>query len=676
MNLISAGSGWQWSTVKTRTILLVLITFVIGIWSLALYYSYVTRVEMQTLIGEQQSAAANYIAASVGDEFKERRSALELVANGIDAPLLDKPALVQNYLQQRPILQVLFNTGVFVTRLDGTSIAEMPLIGRVGLNYLDRDHIAAALLKGEATVGKPVVGKAVRAPSFALTVPIRDRHGKVIGAIAGITDLGKPGFLDQITESKYGQTGSYSLLSPKDRLIVTSSRKERVMAVLPARGNIPALDRMLDGYDGNYVVVNAVGSEVVNAARSVPIAGWRLLVSIPTEEAFAPIRGVQRRLLLAALIASLIAGALAWWLLRRQFGNVQLELENEELRQTRSALEAERARYFELYASAPVGYCNTDGQGQIERANQVADATLGATSGALLNRRISDFVSEEDKAAYDRLHRAAVNSDVAQSEELRMVRADGTRFWAALTATRYMEKDALEIRIILSDITAKVEQEQHRLRAEAAHRVALVREVHHRINNSLHGVIGLLGRFAETHPETSTPMRQAIGQVGAISVVHGLRGRGATGAIVLSELIRSIATEVQELWRTSVVLEISTKWHSLTVADDDAVSVAMILNELIVNAVKHGGLDHGRVEVNVRDGPRQGAVRILVSNRGQFPERLAPPDARHGGLGLITALIPRNGAHITRTQQGDTVVTTFELEPPVVCGLQSASTAA
>jgi diguanylate cyclase (GGDEF)-like protein len=312
---VSNGSRWRSS--KTRAILLTFCFFFISIWTLTGYSNFISREEIHLLLSDQQSAIASYVAGGIGAEFKERKAALELIASGIDATLLDKPASVQNYLQQRPILEVLFNTGVFVTRLDGTAIAEVPLIGRVGLNYMDRDHIAAALLKGEAIVGKPVIGKVVRSPSFAMTVPIRDSRGKVIGALAGITDLSKPGFLDLITENKYGKTGGYSLTSTKYRLIITSSDKRRIMEALPERGRLPALDRMLDGYEDTYIAFNALGSEVVITAKSVAVTDWHLVVSIPTEEAFAPIRGAHRRLILVAILISLLAVGLTWWSLGR-----------------------------------------------------------------------------------------------------------------------------------------------------------------------------------------------------------------------------------------------------------------------------------------------------------------------------------------------------------------------
>jgi diguanylate cyclase (GGDEF)-like protein len=366
---------------------------------------------MQRLMGEQQASTASFIVTDIGAEFEDRMNALELMASAMDAPLLDKPASVQSYVEQRPILQILFNNGVFVTRLDGTAIAEAPLIGRVGLNYLDRDHIAAALREGKATVGSPIVSKKVLAPSFAMTVPIRDSQGKVIGALAGITDLSKPGFLNKIMESKYGKTGGYALYSPKDRLVVIASVGRRIMEQLPARGVIPALDRMLDGYEGTYIVINARGSEVMNTAKSIPFADWRLIVTIPTEEAFAPIRDIQQRLLLAAIVLSLLAGALTWWALRRQ------------LSVTLSTNELDRATENLLIANDELAFQN-DEKGKRAAELVVANEEL-AFQNAEKGKRADELVIANVELAYqsdEKAKRAAelvvANVELAKNKEI------------------------------------------------------------------------------------------------------------------------------------------------------------------------------------------------------------------------------------------------------------------
>ncbi len=306
------------NSIKARVTLFTLAIFLLAIWTLVFYVSRMLREDLERLLGEQQFSTVSYMAAEINDELKNRMGALELIAGGIDSGLLDKPADLQKYFEKHQLLQPFFNAGVFVTRHDGTAIAEFPLLGRVGLNFLDRDHIVAALKEGRPTIGKPVIGKSSRAPSFAIVVPIRDAQGKVIGALSGGTDLAKPNFLDRVTQGTYAKTGGYLIIARQHRLIVTAGEKRFIMQPLLPLGKIPLIDRFVDGYEGSGVLVNQLGEDRLASTKGIPLANWYLTVSLPTAEAFSTIRNMQQNLLLVAIFLSLIAGGLTWLLLRHQ----------------------------------------------------------------------------------------------------------------------------------------------------------------------------------------------------------------------------------------------------------------------------------------------------------------------------------------------------------------------
>jgi PAS domain S-box-containing protein len=151
-----------------------------------------------------------------------------------------------------------------------------------------------------------------------MAVPIRDTQGNVIGALAGVTDLAKPNFLDKIETARYGKFGSYLLNAPQYNLIVTASDKSRIMQPLPPPGVNKILDRYIDGFEGYGISVNSRGVEELTAAKRIPAAGWFMGIVIPTEEAFSPIHDMLQSLLLATFLVTLTAGALTWWMLRRQ----------------------------------------------------------------------------------------------------------------------------------------------------------------------------------------------------------------------------------------------------------------------------------------------------------------------------------------------------------------------
>lgn len=218
----------------------------------------------------------------------------------------------------------------------------------------------------------------------------------------------------------------------------------------------------------------------------------------------------------------------------------------------------------------------------------------------------------------------------------------------------------------VEDVTGQQALEEQRLQQEMIHRAVLVREVHHRIKNNLQGIIGVLRRFAFLHPETADPIGQAIGQVQSISVVHGLQGRSMQSTVRLCELTTAIADQVSGIWEVPLNVRIPANWQPRVVAEKESVPIALILNELIQNAVKHSRTDSGGVNIALAEGARQGSARITIRNAGKPDRRGADMDRSGSGLALVQALMPRDGARMQLDRWGDDVVTLVDLDQPVI----------
>ncbi len=311
---------WHWRSLKTRVALSTLLIFVVSMWSLSFYASRMLRADMENLLGEQQLTVAEHVAVEINGELDDRLGALATVAGKITPAVLGNTADLQEFLEHRNrVLVGLFNGGVIAYRRDGTAIAEVPFTAeRIGVNYLDVETVAAALKKGKSTIGRPVIGRKLHVPLFTMVVPILDNQGGVIGALGGVVDLEKPNFIDRITVGGYGRTGGFLLIAPQYRLVVTATDKSRIMQTLPAPGVNSQIDRYIQGDEGTAIYRNAVGVEILNSVKAIPAAGWYLAANLPTDEAFAPIYAMQRRMLLATILLTLLAGCLTWWMLRHQ----------------------------------------------------------------------------------------------------------------------------------------------------------------------------------------------------------------------------------------------------------------------------------------------------------------------------------------------------------------------
>ncbi len=141
---------------------------------------------------------------------------------------------------------------------------------------------------------------------------------------------------------------------------------------------------------------------------------------------------------------------------------IELELQNEDLRRMQAELAASRERYCDLYELAPVGYLSVNEQGLILEANRNATTLLGmAQGGKPLPLPFSRFILKEDQEIYYWNRKRLLETGQPQACELRMVKQAGTAFWAQLDASAAPAVNGKSLhRIVLHDITARKQAEE------------------------------------------------------------------------------------------------------------------------------------------------------------------------------------------------------------------------
>lgn len=143
-----------------------------------------------------------------------------------------------------------------------------------------------------------------------------------------------------------------------------------------------------------------------------------------------------------------------------QVHQIELELQNEDLRRTQEELEVSRARYFDLYDLAPVGYCTVSETWLILEANLTLATRLGVKRGALVTQLFSRFIFKEDQDIFYPFRKKLSATRQPQTCELRMVPLTGPPFWAQLAATVVPATDGPPVlRVVLSDITERKQAE-------------------------------------------------------------------------------------------------------------------------------------------------------------------------------------------------------------------------
>ena len=181
---------------------------------------------------------------------------------------------------------------------------------------------------------------------------------------------------------------------------------------------------------------------------------------------------------------------------------IELEIQNEELRGLQQELEASKSRFKDLYDFAPAGYITVSNQGVIVEANRTAATLLNLVTETLVGQSFFRFILSADQDIYYQ-HRAAIFETVEpQTCKLRLLRTDMPPFWARLATAPVgeAEHDPAMCRIMLTDINEgmRLAEEKKQLegkcrqleKAESLGRMAGA--IAHNFNNLLGVVLGNL----------------------------------------------------------------------------------------------------------------------------------------------------------------------------------------
>ncbi|MFN3564769.1 MAG: PAS domain S-box protein [Burkholderiaceae bacterium] len=219
---------------------------------------------------------------------------------------------------------------------------------------------------------------------------------------------------------------------------------------------------------------------------------------------------------------------------------------------------------------------------------------------------------------------------------------------------------------VADDVTERTAAERQRIEEAVKQRDILVREVHHRIKNNLQGVAGLLQHMAGAKPELAGPLNEIAGQIQAIAQVHGLQIR-ATGTLPVLGVVQGIFTNLSNMFGVEIRFETPPpalwRWG---LPENEAVPLALVINELGTNAIKYRGSRDQGVAVRVMAKPE--GVELRIENGGQLKPGfdLARIASSVSGLGLVKALLPRRGAKLAIEQAGAHVLTRLDLSPPAI----------
>lgn len=465
-------------SLKTRITLATLGVFLASLWSLSFYATRSQQQDVERLVSAQQLITAGLIAEQINLELMERLQTLQDISRTLGAYDLSQKQNLQTYLEQRQDLLTLFNSRVFITDTRGDTLASLPFSHEhIGVNFADRDYLIAAIGKGQASIGRPVMGRTARAPVVVMATPILDRAGQISGALAGSISLEKHTFLDQIGKHNI-QQGSLTLVDRNSGLVVMSTERAQLMTDLSAGNNASALAHFLNGKEGSARLNLPAGGDTLLAVRQIPVANWFVLVQTPIHLAFAPLESLQQRMLIVTLLFTLLAGGITWGLLRYLLAPLsetvatldQLSraeqtppplpvVRNDEIGQLISgfnrllstlhlrenALKASESHFRLLTERASDVVWQLDHHLHIRYISPADEKLRGIKHGDVIGRPFPELSPEEERPlivhAFEKLAQASVTDEETATFVFRQTCSNGAQIWTEILASADRQPD-------------------------------------------------------------------------------------------------------------------------------------------------------------------------------------------------------------------------------------------
>ena len=316
---------------------------------------------------------------------------------------------------------------------------------------------------------------------------------------------------------------------------------------------------------------------------------------------------------------------------------IELEMQNEELRRTQLQLLSERERYFTLYDLAPTGYCTTDEKGTITEANLTASTLLGVARTMLVRQRFSHFVLPEDQDINYNCIRKLGRTGKPQTCELRMLRADGTIFWAHLVVTSSKDSNGDAIRYIaLNDITDRKRSEDELLQAKADAEAASVAKsrflatMSHEIRTPMNGVIGMIevlqhsrltteqNEFAEAAKQSGIELVRLLNDILDLSKIEAdkieFESSDFSLQTIISDMVNLLTLAARE---KGLKLEASIAADVPRALTGDAGRLRQVISNLVSNAIKFTRSGTVSLQITKESESEQAAViRFVIKDTG------------------------------------------------------------
>jgi PAS domain S-box-containing protein len=355
-----------------------------------------------------------------------------------------------------------------------------------------------------------------------------------------------------------------------------------------------------------------------------------------------------------------------------QVHQIELEMQNEELKTSRAQVEAGLMLYTELYDFAPVGYFTMDRDGVIRRANLTSARLLGMERGQLAGRRLAHFVSAADRHAFNTFLQKVFASREKETCEAALSKQEKDLPSSERSGNRRLgemgqiivqieaiaSENVQECRAVMTDITSRKLAEE-KIKTSLHEKEILLKEIHHRVKNNLQVISSLLNlQSSYLEDEKAREMlRNSMDRVKTMANIHTMLYQSEDMTRVdFGSFIRDLAARLQQSCGIPASpVEVHTDIADVSLTIETSVPCGLILNELVSNALKHAFPEGRGGEVTIGMAAEEDRFILTVSDNGiGFPETVDFRNTKSLGLELVNILVGQLNGAITLAVEGGT----------------------
>jgi len=316
-----------------------------------------------------------------------------------------------------------------------------------------------------------------------------------------------------------------------------------------------------------------------------------------------------------------------------QVHQIELEMQNQELREAQQKLEEARDRYADLYDFAPTGYVTLDANGRICEINLTGAALLGHERAELLGKPFSMWVARESLAVFFRHLQEVSATQDKLAADIGIRRASGEVRYVSVTSVAMAggNEQGRACRTALVDITDhkasedRLRQSRELLRELSAHHESVREEERKRIAREVHDELGqkltalqleasmLAINFGKGNPRLSQKTRSLLKLIDDTMEAVRTIASDLRPAVLDLGLVAAIEWQLQDFeQRSGIHCALALGDPEVQLDDRRATAIFRILQEALTNVARHANA----TEIKVALREEGGLVRLTVRDNG------------------------------------------------------------